>query len=128
MHFFLKNITGAYMLLLVAVKVMALPLIILQFSVNQEYIAANLCENRSKPVLRCHGKCQLDKQIARSVETPASQDNKGNTKITTVDFVESLLLLSFSYDVQTAGTYNLHTNQHRVTGFHTGVFHPPGVA
>jgi hypothetical protein len=44
-------------------------LVWLDYTMNQPYIAANLCENKAKPQLRCKGKCYLKKQLAKA-ETP----------------------------------------------------------
>lgn len=39
------------------------------FKYNQNYIAANLCENKSRPALKCDGKCYLKKQIGNTQES-----------------------------------------------------------
>jgi hypothetical protein len=36
--------------------------------INRADIAANLCENRDKPLLNCDGKCYLAKKIAAAAE------------------------------------------------------------
>jgi len=36
------------------------------FEINQEYIAATLCENKNKPELVCCGKCVLTKQLKKA--------------------------------------------------------------
>ncbi|MBS4059307.1 MAG: hypothetical protein KG029_02800 [Bacteroidetes bacterium] len=37
--------------------------ILINFRINQEYIARVLCENKDKPELKCNGNCQLTKQL-----------------------------------------------------------------
>jgi hypothetical protein len=39
--------------------------ILASYHLNQTYIAQNLCENRDKPQLQCHGKCFLKKQLEK---------------------------------------------------------------
>ncbi len=52
----------------------ALP--VLDYLLNYNYIVAELCENRDKPIQTCNGKCYLEKQVkqqlnlTRSEETP----------------------------------------------------------
>ncbi|HMG17012.1 MAG TPA: hypothetical protein VK590_16255 [Saprospiraceae bacterium] len=41
---------------------------ILNWKINQDYIAKNICINRFKPMLHCDGKCQLSKMIQRADE------------------------------------------------------------
>ncbi|RFS26739.1 hypothetical protein DVR12_02845 [Chitinophaga silvatica] len=38
-------------------------LVMLNFYLNQDYIAQNLCENRDKPQMHCNGKCHLAKKL-----------------------------------------------------------------
>jgi hypothetical protein len=47
-------------------------LILAHYELNREFIAQNLCENRSKPMLHCNGKCHLKKQLQKEdrKETP----------------------------------------------------------
>ncbi len=37
--------------------------IVADFYVNQDYIAANLCVNKDKPWMHCNGHCQLSKKM-----------------------------------------------------------------
>ena len=45
-------------------------LMVAGYSMNKEYIAKNLCENRNKPALHCNGKCQLMKKMAAEESQP----------------------------------------------------------
>jgi hypothetical protein len=47
--------------------------VILQFRANQDYIAKNLCVNRSKPKSCCKGSCQLNKKL----EETDKKENRG---------------------------------------------------
>lgn len=38
------------------------------YNLNQEYIINVLCENKSKPELKCKGKCFLKKELKKSTE------------------------------------------------------------
>lgn len=41
------------------------------YMANRAYIAANLCENKARPKIKCNGKCQLAKQLKKAEgETP----------------------------------------------------------
>jgi len=46
------------------------------FGFNQKYIAANLCENRSKPWLHCNGHCYLMKKIKQAEEKEKSEERQ----------------------------------------------------
>lgn len=46
-------------------------IILVNYQLNKEYIAKNLCENKNKPKMHCNGKCHLKKQLANQQK----QDN-----------------------------------------------------
>jgi hypothetical protein len=37
--------------------------ILINFKINQAYIARVLCENKDKPEMKCNGKCHLNKKL-----------------------------------------------------------------
>ncbi len=41
---------------------------VIDYVVNYDYIAKVLCENKAKPELKCNGKCQLMKELAKAAE------------------------------------------------------------
>lgn len=59
----MKRCFGILMSLLILLVTMQQGIIFIHFKLNQEYIEANYCVNKSKPELNCHGKCQLEKEI-----------------------------------------------------------------
>lgn len=50
----------------------ALPYI--EYKINQTYIEENLCENKDKPWMHCHGKCYLKKQIKKAEKNERKQN------------------------------------------------------
>jgi len=53
-------------------------LIVLNFRMNQKKIATTLCVNRFKPRSCCHGKCYLDKQLAKDEKSQRTPLNNGS--------------------------------------------------
>ena len=51
---------------------------LVDYVVNYEYISKVLCENKTKPELKCNGKCHLMKELAKASEEekPISSDKK----------------------------------------------------
>lgn len=58
-----------------------------EYEVNKEYIEKNLCVNKNKPWMKCHGKCYLKKQIKKASE----KEKKSNPFVIT----ENTLLFFF---------------------------------
>ena len=90
---------------------------------NKEYIAANLCENRSKPVLKCAGKCQLAKQLAEEENSPAP--SKNNIKFQEVTYSQHEAINPIStIDCQRVGHIASYTMR-IVSEPYFPIFHPP---
>ena len=47
--------------------------ILLYYTVNKNYIATKLCQNRNNPQLHCNGKCYLSKQLKNAEEKEQKQ-------------------------------------------------------
>lgn len=69
---------------------------LLDYAINYDYISTELCENRDKPILKCNGKCQLAKELAKMSENekPISTDKKSLSKIE----IDNLLLFEVVSD------------------------------
>lgn len=52
------------LILLIGVQTFSKWCLILEYQVNKDFIAKNLCVNRAKPSCCCHGKCYLNKKMA----------------------------------------------------------------
>ena len=124
----IKHIASAYLLLLLLLKLMALPVVCLEFRINQEYIAANLCENKDKPAMHCHGKCHLAKQIEKTTEVPGQQQHKSNTISIGPDFFQEQSVVSLKYIAETLPVVRILFQDNRaLQGFTGAVFHPPSI-
>lgn len=55
--------------------------VFVQWYENQAFIAKNLCENRDKPALKCHGKCKLMKAMAALEQKEQSKEKSQNTQL-----------------------------------------------
>ena len=50
--------------------------VFISFKINQDFIAKNLCENRTKPSLHCDGKCHLMKKLKQVDKEEKKQTSK----------------------------------------------------
>lgn len=71
----------AYIHLVILVFYLIRPVLpYLEYALNKEYIAKNLCVNRAEPHGCCEGKCYLEKQIKKSNETNNDPNDKNSDK------------------------------------------------
>ncbi len=73
--FLMKRQLLSFIVLLALLNPLALKVgVVMYWKYNQRIIAQTLCENKSKPQLKCNGKCQLKKRLQQVSE------NKENEK------------------------------------------------
>lgn len=94
---------------------------------NRDFIAKNLCENRSRPEMHCNGKCHLRKQLQKDEQNDHSQlpsslklfDESISLNQEQPDWLfEQVVSIRVSYP-----ELNLHFPVSPVTD----IFHPPSV-
>jgi hypothetical protein len=90
----MKLIVLPILMLLVLLQSFTKALIILDYTINKNYIARNLCENRNKPMLHCNGRCQLAKNLDREDKPGNTNDNsQGKLKFSETVFTYCPALL-----------------------------------
>ncbi|MCS6833981.1 MAG: hypothetical protein NZ521_10440 [Flammeovirgaceae bacterium] len=100
--------------------------IVLSYHIHQDFIAANLCQNKLNPASACKGKCYLKKQLQASSESQETPPTTFSTKVK----IEWSLPFEITYFV--FPTYFCVTNpayflkdESFVSNFLMAIFHPP---
>ncbi len=117
------------MLMLIAVMGSTFSKLVVQldFRINRNFIASNLCENRSRPACCCHGKCFLKKQLQK--EEAGDKNRSGNSN------AKEKFEVSLFFENDPAGqpvlpvcppTHYAHYQPGSSSCFIPSVFHPPG--
>ena len=116
--------------LLISIIILARPAIpFLEYIVNYDYNVKELCENKEKPVLKCNGKCNLMKELAKTAEDDknTSSDKKQNVKQEIeVLFYQDFKSLSCSnsYVFTNNKINSVYQNLYALTAIQS-TFHPP---
>lgn len=121
-----RKIITLIILLAFAVHTFSKVMIVFGFYANQKVIAATLCENKDKPILKCEGTCQLAKKLkAQEKKENQNPDSKGENKPEDLSSRSYYSSLSFLGITDTDHTYeNGPTGKPVHRSF--AVFHPPG--
>lgn len=99
---------------------------VLDYIINYDYIAKELCENKAKPEMHCNGKCHLMKELAKASEGEKQQDKKNVHQELELLFCEPVAAFEFAVVVTIPAKRvqplynNLYSHQDTVS-----VFHPP---
>lgn len=95
------------------------------FYANRNYVAQKLCINKSRPMLKCHGKCFLSKKIKEAEKEngeglpySTKQQEEASLCVTgIIDYTIRFILQDTAYPTATVNGYTFSPN--------TGIFHPP---
>jgi len=100
-------------------------LVYVNFYINQDYIAENLCENKDEPILQCNGQCHLAKELAKEDKKEKKEHNQKFEDRTVYFFspIEDFTELNPVFFEKREHT-NAQVQSQRV-GYGTEVFHPP---
>jgi len=83
------RITAAFLLFSVVLQVFGQGLLVVQFYANRNFVARNLCINRSRPRLKCDGLCQLSKKLKE--DSRKEESNPGGRYEGKLEFSSFLL-------------------------------------
>ncbi|NLR80350.1 hypothetical protein [Chitinophaga eiseniae] len=97
-------------------------LIVVQFQVNQAFIARELCENRNKPQMHCNGRCHLKKELDRDARQEKN-NNTGKNKYE-VMFVETIHAFTSTTPKNNINVTPFYKDPYLDT-FTIAIFHPP---
>ncbi len=112
-------------LYLLAIIQPAIP--ILDYWINYQVIATELCENRDKPILECNGKCYLEKEVAKQQNFDQNSSVPIPPKIDFEKFL-TLKIVNFSYEIlELRQVYALpfFSNSLKEASFTFFLFRPP---
>ena len=103
---------------------------VIEYIVNYEYISKVLCENKTKPMMHCNGKCHLMKELAKAADTekPASSDKKGYPSILEILFFQDInsfkiaSICFFDKKNKTTALSNFYSSSHLESLFRPPIF------
>ncbi len=98
------------------------------FEINRNYIAKELCENKSRPWMNCNGRCYLMKKLKQAEEKEKKQEQEDKrSQYQDALPAMSAKLLSVPKTAAKRKTYPL-TRVPGISGRASSIFQPPKVA
>lgn len=119
---------SSILLLVVVVVYLLKPITpFIEYSVFKEYIIANLCIDRSKPMSCCEGKCYLKKQVEKNTERESTASTNQKDKKNGGKEVKEFLAVLEYHPLLCRGAFKHITH---IANFYSspdfsGVFIPP---
>jgi hypothetical protein len=119
-------------IIIVVLSILLKPILpVVDYIINYDYISKVLCENKTKPELKCNGKCHLIKELAKVAdnEKPISSDKKSySSQEIELLFCNEIAEISFRqiyfHNKTSIGDNYANLYFHSVS---CSVFHPPTI-
>lgn len=70
-----SQITAIFLTAIILIQPAHIAGVFIRFKINQDFYARVLCINKEKPELKCHGKCQLKKQLKSTQQKNQADKN-----------------------------------------------------
>ena len=99
---------------------------VINYSINKAYISSNLCENKTKPALKCNGKCHLKKELQKEEKKENSPSNNVKEKFE-IQFFCSIEKANQSLQTIPQEKLNFNYLFSNSSKHLTAIFHPPQV-
>ena len=121
----IRKVATLVLLVAFAMQTFSRVVIVFGFYANQKDIAATVCENKDKPILKCEGKCLLAKKLlAQEKKDQQNPDRKVENKPQDLSSRSFYSVLSGSIITEVARIYGKEPFGKPVHRSFT-VFHPP---
>ncbi|MBP7389359.1 MAG: hypothetical protein KA841_03080 [Chitinophagales bacterium] len=124
--YLLKAFTAILLVTCIVVESTGKGGILISYLANKQYIAENLCANKSNKKLHCNGKCYLTKQLEegeKKEQSPAQPINKMYDEEFIMDLPETSVNSRKSDVVVSTDLTSLDLKY--ISVFGSDIFHPP---
>jgi hypothetical protein len=99
--------------------------VVIEYNLNKDYIAKNLCINKAKLKLHCNGKCQMMKRLAEEEKQNSSNNNSSKIKIQELVFSNEMNEPILPVVTYITLSYNEEPPLLKHNAPVSSIFHPP---
>lgn len=128
--FGVKNIIPIFLISLIFLQSFSKLLTYVRFKLNQDYIAQNLCVQRTVKNNKCNGNCQLEAEFEKtdladddSKSEPSTPPSSHKSEVHFIFIITDLCIFKFLNAFNTDFKWNYHC--HKSSLHLLQVFHPP---
>ena len=126
----MRKVVSIFFLTLYLTSVFSSLLPYIEYLVNYNYIANELCVNKDNPEMHCNGKCHLKKELEKTVKTATPIENDNENPVVVVSNDENFALLNKYKVWVSAPLFELENNYKHINtllsnDIYHNIFHPP---
>jgi len=124
----MKFVATSILMILLFTQTFSKWLVVVEYHINKDFVAKNLCVNKAKLKMHCNGKCQMMKRLAEE-EKQNSSKNSNTTKIKIQELVFSNEMSKPILPLLTYVTlsYNQEPPLSKYASPSSSIFHPPAL-
>lgn len=119
----MKNTVAIFILIGFFIQTFSGLVIFTDYLLNMESITNRFCENKSKPKLKCNGKCHLTKQL-KEQEKKENQTNSNKKWVDVSLFYENAEIIISNLIVSCCCSNSVYLDR-KTTIVNNSIFHPP---
>jgi hypothetical protein len=123
----MKFVIVPILMLLMLIQTFSKWAVVVEYNLNKNYIAKNLCINKAKPKLHCNGKCQMMKKLAEEEKQNSSNNNTIRIKIQELVFSNEMNKPCLPVITYTTLSYNEEPPLLKHNAPASSIFHPPAL-
>ena len=101
--------------------------VVIDYNLNRNYIARNLCINKTKPKLHCNGKCQMMKKLAEEENQNSSNNSSTRSKVQELLFTDEINKPTLPVISYITLFYNEEPPLLKHDSPFASIFHPPAL-
>ena len=121
-----SGIVSSFLLIVLTAYIVIPVLPVIDYLINKDYIAKNLCINKDKPKSCCKGKCHMVKQLQKTNKNTDNDPKNTNSRVQLKELNEFIIARTCSYTSEITSykyfVYNLFTSDQLAC---SAIFVPP---
>jgi len=123
----MKFILVPILMALVLTQAFSKWVVVMDYNLNKDFIAKNLCINKARPKMHCNGKCQMMKRLAEEEKQNSEGNNNTSSKLKIQDVVfnDEIFKPVLPPPAKTKNTYNEERPTLKHNSPISSIFHPP---
>lgn len=120
----MRSFWAISLIFLLLINIFSVGILKLSYEANKDYFTQNFCINKDKPLLKCNGKCHLNKTIKKTEEAKGSESEFKNFNFA---FEFETLATQFNFSAQALELYKLSSSliYQLQAGIFSSIYRPP---
>lgn len=123
----MKFVLVPLLMLLILAQSFGKCFVVIEYNLNKNFIAKNLCVNKARPKMHCNGKCQMMKKLAEEENQNSTNNNSSKIKLQEVVLSNEMNIATLPAVAYITLSYNRERPVLKHISPASSIFHPPAL-